>query len=253
MTDLADKVALIAGGTGGIGEAIAKKFTANGATVYLGGRNPDKTATAAQRCDARPIALDVTSQTAWEAAIAEIERQSGRLDILVNAMGESIPNTIEQTNLDEFRYLMGINAEGVFLGCQAAIPLMRKGGKGSILNIGSIIQARPTGNMTSYGASKGAMVALSKSIALHCAQSGYNIRVNVLHPGGILTDMLERAVSNMGMPYEEARALWEATHPLGRFGVPEEIADAALYFASDASGFTTGTELYIDGGAAIRP
>lgn len=253
MTDLTGKIALIAGGTGGIGEAIARKFVDHGAVVYLSGRNPEKTATAAQRIGARPITLDVTSQQAWEAAMAGIDQQSGRLDILVNAMGETIPNTIEQTNLEEFRYLMAINAEGVFLGCQAAIPLMRKGGKGSILNIGSIIQAKPTGNMTAYGASKGAMVALSKSIALHCAQSGYNIRVNVLHPGGILTDMLERAVSNMGMPYAEARALWEATHPLGRFGVPEEIADAALYFASDVSGFTTGAELYIDGGAAIRP
>lgn len=253
MGQLDGKIALVAGGTGGIGEAIAHRFTEQGATVWLGGRTAAKTAEAAERCSALPVQLDVTSEQAWNAAIAAIEAQSGRLDILVNAQGETIPAHAEDTTLDMFRYLMGINAESVLFGTKAALPLMRRSGKGSIVNIGSIIQAKPTSNLAAYGASKGAMVALSKSIALHCAETGSGIRVNVVHPGGILTDMLERAVSNMGMPYEEARALWEATHPLGRFGVPQEIADAALYFASDLSGFTTGTELYVDGGAAIRP
>ena len=197
--------------------------------------------------------LDVTSADEWNAAIARIEAESGRLDILVNAQGETIPADPETTTLDQFRFLMAINAESVMLGAQAALPLMRASGKGSIINIGSIIQAKPTSNLGAYGASKGAMVAYFKALALHCAETTPGIRVNVVHPGGILTDMLERAVSNMGMPYEEARAMWEATHPLKRFGLPEEIADAVLYFAADLSGFTTGTELYVDGGAAIRP
>jgi NAD(P)-dependent dehydrogenase (short-subunit alcohol dehydrogenase family) len=253
MAQLEGKIALVAGGTGGIGEAIAKRMAEQGATVWLGGRTPAKTAEAATRCGALPVQLDVTSADDWNAAIATIEAKSGRLDILVNAQGETIPAHIEDADLDQFRYLMGINAESVLIGCKAALPLMRKSGKGSIVNIGSIIQSKPTSNLAAYGASKGAMVALSKSIALHCAETTPGIRVNVVHPGGILTDMLERAVSNMGMPYEEARALWEATHPLGRFGTPQEVADAVLYFASDLSGFTTGTELYVDGGAAIRP
>lgn len=253
MGQLDGKIALVAGGTGGIGEAIAGRFVEQGATVFLGGRTASKTSAAAERCGALPVQLDVTSADEWSAAIATIEAQAGRLDILVNAQGETIPAHVEDATLDQFRYLMGINAESVMLGAQAALPLMRRSGKGSIVNIGSIIQAKPTSNLAAYGASKGAMVALSKSLALHCAETTPGIRVNVVHPGGILTDMLERAVSNMGMPYEEARALWEATHPLGRFGLPQEIADAVMYFASDLSGFTTGTELYVDGGAAIRP
>lgn len=253
MGQLDGKIALVAGGTGGIGEAIARRFVDQGATVWLGGRNVDKATKIAAACGALPVHLDVTSADAWKAAITRIEAESGRLDILVNAQGESIPSHVEDADLDQFRYHMGLNAESVFLGCKAALPLMRKSGKGSIINIGSIIQSKPTSNLATYGASKGAMVALSKSIALHCAETTSGVRVNVVHPGGILTEMLERAVSNMGMPYEEARALWEATHPLGRFGTPQEIADAVLYFASDLSGFTTGTELYVDGGAAIRP
>lgn len=250
---LQGKIALVAGGTGGIGEAIANRFAAEGALVYLGGRNSGKTAQAANRCSARAIQLDVTDGTEWHAALARIEDEAGRLDVLVNAQGETVPAHVEDATLDTFRHLMAINAESVFLGCRAALPLMRRTGPGSIVNVGSIIQAKPTSNLAAYGASKGAMTALSKSVALHCAETGSGIRVNVVHPGGILTNMLESAVSNMGMPYEEARALWEATHPLGRFGQPEEIAEAVLYFASDASRFTTGTELYVDGGAAIRP
>lgn len=250
---LQGKIALIAGGTGGIGEAIAARFAQEGAVTYLGGRTPEKTAQAAKRCGARPVQLDITDGAQWSAAIARIEAEAGGLHILVNAQGETIPANIEDTTLETFRQLMAINAEGVFLGCQAALPLMRRTGQGSIVNVGSIIQAKPTSNLAAYGASKGAMVALSKSIALHCAETGSGIRVNVVHPGGILTDMLERALHGMGMPYGEARALWEATHPLGRFGQPDEIADAVLYFASDASRFTTGAELYVDGGAAIRP
>jgi NAD(P)-dependent dehydrogenase (short-subunit alcohol dehydrogenase family) len=253
MGQLDGKVSLVAGGTGGIGAAIARRFVEQGAKVYLGGRNPEKTAAVASACGAAPVQLDVTSADDWKAALAEVEAKSGRLDILVNAQGETVPATLEEATLEQFRYMMGINAESVFLGVQAALPLMRKSGKGSIVNVGSIIQARPTSNLAGYGASKGAMTALSKSIALHCAEIGSGIRVNVVHPGGILTEMLERAVGNMGMPYEDARAVWEATHPLGRFGVPAEIADAVLYFASDLSGFTTGAELYVDGGAAIRP
>lgn len=253
MGQLDGKVALVAGGTGGIGEAIALRLVEQGAAVWLGGRSPSKTEEAARRCGGMSVQLDVTSETDWAAAVARIEADCGKLDILVNAQGETIPAHIEDADLEQFRTLMGINAESVFLGTKAALPLMRKSGKGSIINIGSIIQAKPTSNLATYGASKGAMVALSKSIALHCAETTPGIRVNVVHPGGILTDMLERAVSSMGMPYEEARALWEATHPLGRFGIPQEIADAVLYFASDLSGFTTGTELYVDGGAAIRP
>lgn len=253
MPELNNKIALVAGGSGGIGLAIARKFVEKGATVYLAGRNPEKAAAAAQDCGARPIVLDVVDEDAWTAAMADVERQSGVLDILVNAMGQCEAGSVEDTPTAEFRRHMAVNAEGVFFGCRAALPLLRKSGKGSIVNIGSIIQAKPTGGMLAYAASKAAMVAMSKSIALHCADIGSGIRVNIVHPGGIKTDMLDRFVREMDMPEEEAYALWQQTHPLGRFGSAEEIADAVLYFAADVSAFTTGAELYVDGGAAIRP
>jgi 3(or 17)beta-hydroxysteroid dehydrogenase len=253
MAQLSGKVALVAGGTGGIGEAIARKLADEGARVFLGGRNPEKTAPMAAAIGAVPVQLDVCSAADWQQAVSGIETKEGRLDILVNAQGETLLTAFEEATLDQFRYMLSLNAESVFLGAQAALPLMRKSGAGSIINIGSIIHARPDSTLAGYGASKAAMTALSKSLALHCAQTGSGIRVNVIHPGGILTPMLDRAINDMDVPYDEGRAMWEATHPLGRFGMPEEIASAALYFASDLSGFTTGTELYIDGGAAIRP
>lgn len=253
MPDLNNKIAFVAGGSGGIGLAIARKFVEKGATVYLAGRNPEKARAAAQDCGARPIVLDVVDEQAWTAAMADVERQSGVLDILVNAMGQCEAGSIEDTSTADFRQHIAVNAEGVFFGCRAALPLLRKSGKGSIINIGSIIHAKPTSGMLSYAASKAAMVAMSKTIALHCADNGYGIRVNIVHPGGIKTDMLDRFVKEMDMPEEEAYALWRQTHPLGRFGSAEEVADAALYFASDTSAFTTGAELYVDGGASIRP
>lgn len=253
MPELNNKVALVAGGSGGIGLAIARKFVDKGATVYLTGRNSEKTRAAAQDCSARPIVLDVVDEAAWAAAMADVERQAGVLDILVNAMGQCEAGSVEDTSTTDFRQHMAVNTEGVFFGCRAALPLLGKSGKGSIVNIGSIIQAKPTGGMLAYAASKAAMVAMSKSIALHCADIGSGIRVNIVHPGGIKTDMLDRFVREMDMPEEDAYALWRQTHPLGRFGTAEEVAEAALYFASDASAFTTGAELYVDGGASIRP
>ncbi len=250
MAILTGKVALVAGGTGGMGKEIARRLVSEGAAVFLGGRSADKAAAIAAEIGAAPVVLDVTSPEQWRSAIDEIEAQAGRLDILVHAQGETVVTPFAEAGLDDFRYMMSLNAESVFIGSQAALPLMERSGRGSIINIGSVIQARANATLAAYGASKAAMTALSKALALHCAASG--IRVNVIHPAGILTDMLDRAIKAMDVPYAEGRAMWEATHPLGRFGTPEEIAESVLYFASDASAFTTGAELYVDGGASIR-
>ena len=141
----------------------------------------------------------------------------------------------------------------MFFGCQAALPLLKNSdGKASIVNIGSIITSRPYPGLLAYGASKAAMATLTKSIALHCAQHQYGIRVNVIHPGGIQTAIFEQALAETGLPHEEAYAMWRDTHPICRIGTPDEVADAVLWLASDRSSFVTGAEIQVDGGAAIR-
>jgi NAD(P)-dependent dehydrogenase (short-subunit alcohol dehydrogenase family) len=254
MTDLTGRVAFVAGAGGGMGQAIASLFAARGADVFVSARTSEKAQRAADQAGPRaiPVLLDVTNRASWDAAVAPVRERFGMLHILVNATGVSYGNTIENGTEEDLRKHMLVNVEGVFLGCQIALPLLKLAeGKGSIVNIGSVIAARPYAGLMAYGASKGAMASLSKSIALHCARTGLGIRVNVIHPGGIQTEIFEQGLADTGLPREEAYAMWRATHPIGRIGTPEEVAQAALWLASDASSFTTGTEIYVDGAASI--
>lgn len=255
MSDLAGKIAVVSGGTGGMGQAIATLFAEKGATVYVCGRDAVKVDASVQSIgtNARPITLDVTDGASWQAAADGIAQAHGKLDILVNASGLSYGSDIETGTLEDLRRHMQVNVEAVFLGCQLLLPLLCKaGGKASIVNIGSVIAARPAASLLAYGASKAAMASMTKAIALHCAQKRMGIRVNALHPGGIQTEMFESALVETGLPREEAYALWRDTHPIGRIGTPQEIADAVLWLASDSSSFVTGADIHVDGGAAIR-
>jgi NAD(P)-dependent dehydrogenase (short-subunit alcohol dehydrogenase family) len=252
---LAGQVALVTGGTKGLGAAIAQLFAEHGAIVYVAGR-----ALADAQASAKAIgptvhglALDVGNRAAWQAAIEAIDKASGRLDILVNNAGISVGGTIENTTDENWRSHMAINLDGVFYGCQTALPLMKRSGQpGSIVNISSVITERPGSGLMAYAASKAAMTTLTKSVALHCAAQRYPIRANTIHPGGIETPLLEATLNNAGVPREQAYERWSKSHPMGRFGLPQEVAQAALWLASSASSFTTGAEIAVDGGAAIK-
>ncbi len=197
--------------------------------------------------EAISVRHDVSAEDDWRAAIEAALDAFGRLDILVNMAGLSQDGSIEDTSLDDWRRLMAVNLDGVFLGTKYGVAAMKKGGGGSIINISSIYGSVGGKNIVAYSASKGAVRNLTKSAALHCAASGYGIRVNSMHPGSCLTPMYTTYWSAKSS-VEEGMAENLGETPMGRLGTPEEIAYGVLYLASDESSFMTGAELNIDGG-----
>jgi NAD(P)-dependent dehydrogenase (short-subunit alcohol dehydrogenase family) len=191
--------------------------------------------------------LDVTSEDDWISVTAAVLRGHGRLDILVNSAGVALFKDIEQTTLDEWRTLMAVNLDGTFLGCKHAIRVMKEGGGGSIVNMSSVAGLIGAGNLAAYSASKGGVRLLTKSVALHCARRGYNIRCNSVHPSFAETPMLQSMLAAARNP-EKLAANFATAAPLGRLAQPIEIARTILFLASDESAFTTGAELVVDGG-----
>lgn len=250
------KVALISGGAEGLGAADARRFVQEGARVVIGDIQLDKAHALAGelRDHCHAVALDVTDPEQWAAAVAATVQRFGKLNILVNNAGISEPADIEQLTWDAWRRHQAINLDGVFHGCQAGIPAIRESGEpGSIINMSSMLALRPGAIFAAYCASKAAVTMLTKCVALHCANSGYNIRANTVHPGAIETPMMERYLTmNPEVTRDQAYAGFAANHPMGRCGRPDEIANAVLWLASDESSFTTGTELTVDGGGFIR-
>ncbi len=248
---LENKVALVSGGARGIGGAITAIFAREGAKVVIGdileeqGRRTaaEITESGGDCCFVR---LDVTSESDWERAVEEAISRFGKLDILVNNAGISARGTVEETSEADWTRTMDVNVKGAFLGTRQAIPIMKTGGGGSIINISSGAGIAPQpGTSGAYAASKGAVRIFSKATAVQYARD--NIRCNSVHPGPIDTDML-RAVR----PGESALEDMMERVPLGRFGRPEEIAYGVLYLASDESSFVTGSELIIDGGRTAQ-
>jgi 3(or 17)beta-hydroxysteroid dehydrogenase len=249
MGRVQDKVALITGGASGIGLAAAKLFAAEGATVIIADRDEaaGRSAAAALALRASFHRLDVTSEDDWTAVADAALRDHGRLDILVNGAGVALFKDIEQTTLDEWRALMAVNLDGTFLGCKHAVRVMKERGGGAIVNMSSVAGLIGSGNLAAYGASKGGVRLLTKSVALHCARKGYNIRCNSVHPSFAETPMLQSMLASARNP-EKLAANFAVAAPLGRLAQPIEIARAILFLASDESAFTTGAELVVDGG-----
>jgi len=189
----------------------------------------------------------VTSEAQWAQAVSATVERFGRLDVLVNNAGiGGMTTRLEHSTVDEWNRVMDINAKGVFLGVKVAIPEMRKMGGGSIVNISSVsgIIGRPN-VYGGYNASKGAVRLLTKSAAVQYARE--NIRVNSVHPGPIVTPMIEGQMAD-----PEQRRLFLSTIPMERYGRPEEVAYGVLYLASDESSYVTGSELVIDGGCTAQ-
>jgi 3(or 17)beta-hydroxysteroid dehydrogenase len=243
------KVALVTGGASGIGFATAVLLADEGAKVVL--TDLDKSRAAAvmtalgQR--ARFHELDVTREADWIAVTDAVVAEFGRLDILVNCAGVSLLKDIEATTLDEWRSLMAVNLDGTFLGCKHAIRVMKERGGGSIVNMSSVAGLVGAANLAGYSASKGGVRLLTKSVALHCARQGYNIRCNSVHPSFVETPMLQSMLAAARDP-RKLEAKYARAAPLGRLAKPIEVARTILFLVSDESAFTTGAEVVVDGG-----
>lgn len=239
---LEGKVALISGGARGMGAAEAILFAREGASVVIGDVLEDEgRQVEAQIGEAGGHALflnlDVTSEADWTNAVAATVSKYGKLDILVNNAGVSGGRGIlEDTTVEAWDRVMDINAKGVFLGTKATIPEMRRAGGGSIINISSVYGLVGSAGSSAYHASKGAVRLLTKSTAIQYAGDG--IRANSVHPGIIETPMTEATLAD-----PERSQRWIAGTPLGRRGVPDDVAYGVLFLASDESSFMTGSEL----------
>ncbi len=243
---LEGKVALITGGARGIGAATARLMAAEGASVVIADvLEKEGMETEAEISEAGGevlfVPLDVTSEAAWATAVQAVVAKYGKLDVLVNNAGISSRTGVEETTVESWDQVMDVNAKGVFLGTKAAIPEMRKAGGGSIINISSVYGIVGSGGSAGYHASKGAVRLFTKSAAVQYAREG--IRVNSVHPGYVDSPM-----TNAHHVIPEIRRARTDQTPLGRLGVPEDIAPGILYLASDQSSFVTGSELVIDGG-----
>ncbi len=246
------KAAWVTGAGLGLGRASALLLAAEGARVVV--TDIDRSSgeetlrlIADKGGEALFCPLDVTDPDQWAHASRFAETSFGRLDVMVNNAGIAIAANIETTSLADWRRTMVVNAEGVFLGCQHAIALMRKSHGGSIINISSIDAMIGEAEAAAYCASKGAVRALSKAVAVHCAEQNYGIRCNSIHPGYVLTPQTEKFLSDAGLP-EQEKAKAVKRHPIGFLGEPRDVAYMVLYLASDESRFVTGSEMVVDGG-----
>jgi NAD(P)-dependent dehydrogenase (short-subunit alcohol dehydrogenase family) len=243
-------VALISGAARGQGAAEARLFAREGASVVLGDVLVERGEQVAREIvtgggEAVFRPLDVTSEADWTAAVALAEERFGRLDILVNNAGILGRPGILDTTIEVWHHVIAVNQTGPFLGMRAAIPALRRSGGGSIVNISSALATVGYGESASYTAAKGALTALTRTVAVELATEG--IRVNVVHPGVIDTPMVDDAMGDD----EAGRAAQLEVAPMRRIGRAEEVAAAVLYLASDDASFVTGAILPVDGGLSV--
>ena len=250
---LKDKVALISGGASGIGAATARRFAELGGRVAIGDIQTDKGKALAAELGASAVfvQLDVTSDQDWANAVAATQAAFGGLTTVINSAGVSIPASIEDETLEGFRRTTAINLDGTFLGCKHGVAAL-KGGKGcAIVNVASTLGAKAGSIFTAYAASKGGVRLLTRAVALHCAEQGYDIRVNAIMPGAIHTEMVDGYIAAgvaAGGTREAVIEGFASAHPMKRLGRPNEPADAIIFLASDEASFITGADLAVDGG-----
>jgi 3(or 17)beta-hydroxysteroid dehydrogenase len=253
MDRVKGKVSLITGSASGIGKATASLLATEGAKVIVSDINIPSGKEVTRQIkgeggEAIFIKLDVTIERDWINAIEKIITKFGKLDVLVNNAGIALIKSIEDMTLKDWRHLMSVNADGIFLGSKYAVGAMKKSGGGSIVNISSAAGIVGMMNSSGYCATKGAARLFTKAAAFECSKAGYNynIRVNSIHPNAIDTPMLQ-ALDAM-FKDSDAKTKIESSIPVGHKGQAIDVAYAVLYLASDESQYTTGAEFAIDGG-----
>ncbi|HEX8871787.1 MAG TPA: SDR family oxidoreductase [Candidatus Acidoferrum sp.] len=250
MTRLSGKVAIVTGGGTGIGRAIVLAFAREGAKVAIAGRRPEKLEEVAKEVngaggEARAMVCDVTSAQAVQRLVDETEKAFGALNVLVNNAGTLSASTVETVTEEEFDRILATNVKGPFLMSRAVLPAFRRSGGGAIVNIGSILGLVAMKDRVAYCASKGAVTLLTKAMALDHAHE--KIRVNCICPSIVETELVKGLFSktDQGRKARDARI---ASLPLGRFGQPKDVAELAVFLASEESAWMTGTAIPIDGG-----
>ena len=245
---LQGKTAVVTGGTKGIGRAVVERFLDEGASVVVTARSEPPTPFS----ETDPVIFvpgDVADAKHADATIAMAAERFGGLDILVNNAGMQIEKTIPETTEDEWDRIFDVNVKSIFLFCRAALATMCGQKSGSIINVGSYDGFVADPGLAAYCATKGAVHALSRAIAVD--HGGDGVRCNVICPGWIKTEMMDAYLASVPDPEEAAKTL-DANQPIGRIGRPEDIASMALWLASDESAFTTGQLLVCDGGLTAR-
>ncbi|HET9207266.1 MAG TPA: glucose 1-dehydrogenase [Burkholderiaceae bacterium] len=251
MFDLKGRVAIVTGGNGGIGFGMAKGLAKAGARVVVAARNEEKSGAAVRELkalgsDAFALAVDVTDEAAVQTMVDETVRRCGRLDILVNNAGINIRKPAHEMPLDDWKQVIDTNLTSIFVCARAVYPHMKRGGGGKIINIGSMLSIFGASFAPAYGASKGGLVQLTKSLAVTWAPE--RIQVNAILPGWIDTDLTKRARQQLEGLNERVLA----RTPAGRWGAIDDFAGIAVFLASAASDFVTGTAIPVDGGYSTQ-
>lgn len=247
MNRVAGKVALITGGASGLGAADARMLASEGAKIVI----TDVQADLGREVTASiPGALflehDVRDEAQWQSVVRQTVAHFGKLDVLVNNAGLVRFGNVEECDLETFRLQMQIMVEGCFLGCKSAIPHMTKGDGGSIINVASVAALKGISAIPAYSAAKAGIIALTRSVAIHCQEQGYRIRVNSIAPGAHDTPMTRQALDQL--PGDDAGLDQVNAHGQGR---PEDVANLVLFLASEESRQITGTNIVIDNGETI--
>ena len=242
MGKLDGKVALVSGGSRGMGAATVRRLHADGASVVFGDILDDEGKQLADELGdrVRYVHLDVTSEEQWQSAVEQTEREFGKLDVLVNNAGILVFNAIVDTSVEELRRVLEVNLVSAFVGMKTAIPAMRRAGGGSIVNISSTEGLAATVFCGAYTASKFGVRGITKVAAIEYGAEG--IRANSVHPGGIDTPMTRAVMDEQGRKYVASKV------PITRMGTAEDVADTVAFLASDESSYVNGAEIVLDGG-----
>ncbi|MEY4721998.1 MAG: hypothetical protein RIQ46_1723 [Pseudomonadota bacterium] len=245
--NMAGRVALITGGASGLGAADARTLAREGASIIITDVQDELGAeVAASIPDCLYLHHDVRNEARWNEVVAQTIARFGRLDVLVNNAGLVRFGTVEDLSYADYKLQVDVMLDGTFLGCKAAIPHMSRDGSGAIINMASVGGMKGISAIPAYAGAKGGIIAMTRSIAIHCREQGYRIRVNSIAPGGIVTPMTAQALAEL--PEGDPGLDQASNHGMGQ---PSDIAEMVLYLASDLGRHITGTNIVIDNGETI--